>query len=376
MKTAIVIGIFFVLFSLTFISAEKVYYNLCLGEGQEVKFSECNPAMEDRVCENTACQFCVFINEDGAYCPADSRKCNAQGGSCISPQNNGSGIDQDPPESEIVFPQDSGIYNETYFLTEVLISETADVYYKFQDSTSWKSVCKSTTHCLKKIRFREGLNEITIKAVDNSGNSENTDLSFFTDSKDPKIKKAEPKRGFANGDFYVEFQEENPVELTLFYGNSSKVVDISNECEASTNSNKKYYCNTNVDLSSYSGQEIEYWWALEDIAGNIDEYKKQSIKIDTTFPMLNNPLEFFHYENGTKYTYFHLNISEDNFDEVVYSYLDSKGKVKEKRICSRLKDNLCEKRFSFKRGNQDITVIIRDEAGNVVAYPISFFVDY
>ena len=71
------------------------------------------------------------------------------------------------------------------------------------------------------------------------------------------------------------------------------------------------------------------------------------------------------YTNDSRYIYFTLNITEDNFDEVVLSYNDSRrGRVKEKRLCNRIKDGVCEKKFRYRDYYDNLTLIIRDEAGN------------
>ena len=46
------------------------------------------------------------------------------------------------------------------------------------------------------------------------------EITFFTDSVLPRIYSTQPTRGFADGNFMVQFVEQNPVSLTLNYGNS------------------------------------------------------------------------------------------------------------------------------------------------------------
>ena len=50
-------------------------------EGQTLRFSECNPNIQDKTCENTICQFCVNEISSGVYCPASLNQCNSV---CIS----------------------------------------------------------------------------------------------------------------------------------------------------------------------------------------------------------------------------------------------------------------------------------------------------
>jgi len=65
----------------------------------------------------------------------------------------------------------------------------------------------------------------------------------------------------------------------------------------------------------------------------------------------------------SKYIYFNISIIEENFDEAVLSY-DYLGRTKEKRLCSRLRDGGCEKRFTMREGYTNLKLIIRDDAGN------------
>lgn len=191
------------------------------------------------------------------------------------------------------------------------------------------------------------------------------------DSKQPRLYKTSPAKGdFADGTFEVSFSEDNPEELTLFYGNSSKELNIATECSLER---KKYFCSTEVDLSVYNGQEIEYYFKLKDVSGNSAETKKIKVKVDTSEPILNNPSSFWTQGTGreNKYIYFNMNINEANFEKVSYSYIKN-GRVSERTLCSRLENGMCEKKKSFAKGHYELTISIIDEAGNAVGYPVVF----
>ena len=176
--------------------------------------------------------------------------------------------------------------------------------------------------------------------------------------------------GFADGDFEVQFKEENTISLVLHYKDETHNVNLANECHTEKG---KTYCNSFVDLEEFDGQEINYWYTLTDIAGNIDESKERSLSVDTTVPVINNPNSFWS-QNG-KYIYFNISVTEDNFEEVSYSYVDSHGIVKEKRLCSMLKDGMCTIKKTFTTGHYDLTINVLDEAGNSIGVPVSFDVD-
>ena len=89
-----------------------------------------------------------------------------------------------------------------------------------------------------------------------------------------------------------------------------------------------------------------------------------NVKVDTTSPILNNES---YWVRGTglywNYVYFTFNVTEENFDEISYSYLDSKGNLKERKLCSKLKNGICETRKKIYVG-QEIGIKILDDAGN------------
>jgi len=353
------------------------YFTLCLHGGETVEFSECNPVIEDRTCDSSLCQYCVYISSfSGAYCPANINKCNALGGVCTflgeTPE-----VDQTPPEILSINLQEGAVYDDDKleFLAEA--DEVVNWYYKnnLEDEEDWDRICREEKICREDVRFEQGFNNITIKAVDLNDNPTEIQVSFFTDDKDPKIRKTYPKRGkFADGNFEIYFKEANPEVLTLYYGSDFYEFDLETECSLEKN-NDRYYCASKVELSGYDGGEVEYYFVLEDIAGNIDESRATKVKVDVTAPEILNPENFYTQGEGRyqKYIYFNIEVEEENLDEVFYTYVDSLGRVKEKKLCSKLKDGVCEKRKRFSDGHYELTVVAIDDAGNLSpAYPVVF----
>ena len=380
--TKAIIGVlaltFIVVLTTNLVSAE---FWACFDQGERIEF--CNNYKPAETCTlSNGCQRCMSVYNEATDCYVHGSwpKCNQLPQGC-SVFGNGSNIDEEPPVFELSSPLNDSLFTERSALVEFSLDEIADVYYTdvIDGRGRWIRVCSNCNpgnpSYSRERSFSEGMNLLEFRAVDGVGNEAFETVQFFIDSKKPKIKKAEPKKGFANGDFFVEFQEENPELLTIYYGNNNENIGIDT-CIPSGTSNDKMKCNTHIDLSSYDGQVIGYWWTIEDIAGNTHSYKKQNISVDMTAPVVTNPDSFFHYENGTKYVYFHLDITEQNFDEVVYSYLDDRGRIKEKRICSRLDEGMCEKKLSFREGIYNLTVSVWDEAGNSIALPADFVVDY
>lgn len=80
--------------------------------------------------------------------------------------------------------------------------------------------------------------------------------------------------------------------ITLFYGNDA--TGFRNANLSNCTNGKKQWCSINVNLTDYNGEKIEYNFSIEDIAGNIKKSQvKRNLNVDTTFPVLNNPVTFW-----------------------------------------------------------------------------------
>lgn len=209
----------------------------------------------------------------------------------------------------------------------------------------------------KLISFDEGLHNISIKAQINESLTEEKSIQFLVDSTIPKITKLEPRRGLSNGIFKIEFREENPKDLKLFYVNGNKNVSIDvDKCIVDED---EYTCEMEINLSNYYKQEINYWLEIKDIADNRATSRINKIKIDTTSPFVN----VFNYSINKRKVKFYFNVTEENFDEIMY--IDTMDRrPRDKNLCSNLKKGICESSESFKSGAHNLTIKILDKAGN------------
>ena len=269
---------------------------------------------------------------------------------------------------QINSPMDE-IYEDKKIVFNISASEELDLieYKELNDGNSkWKKICSDCeeygySHKRTKI-FSDGEHNLSIRATDYYSQVKEENISLFIDSTAPKISKNLPKKNaVTNGsDFYIKFKEENPINLTLYF-NGTYDVDLENECDFD---GRYYECDFDVNLINHDGEEIEYWFNLTDVAGNFDESKLTNVKVDTTSPILNNES---YWVRGTglywNYVYFTFNVTEENFDEISYSYLDSKGNLKERKLCSKLKNGICETRKKIYVG-EEIGIKILDDAGN------------
>ena len=371
-KTTIVIGILLVVLLLGVVSARD-YTLYCLDRGEVMEYSLCNPNTADRVCAHDECRYCTYLGSKGFPCAATSQHnpCNARGLTCAASNYT---PDITPPNISSLSIKNGDIYNDDKVAFMGEADEFADWYYTNEEGGRWKRICREEKICEGRIRLEDGYNNITLKVEDLSGWATQVNVSVFMDGDRPKIRKTLPKKKkFFGGDFWMQYREYNIAEAFLTYGTENvSYVEPLIGCP----NGKKEECEVNVDLGEFDGQDIFYWFTIIDVANNTGESTVIPGKVDTTFPVLDNPDWFWRNQNGSKYVYFDMNITEDNFDEISYAYLDSRGRLKEKRLCSRLKDGNCYKKKSFRRGHYDITVQIADEAGHIEAFPISFDINY
>ena len=278
-----------------------------------------------------------------------------------------------------VYSPENKTYNNRRVPFDITTTEKVEKieYMNHKDrSPRWTMLCRDCDeygHAREKTRsLNEGGNDLTIRATDRFGSSKEENIFLFIDSKDPVILKTEPARGFADGNFYAEFREDRPENLTLYYGNSirSEELDLENDCYEDRG---KHKCEINVNLSDYDGKEIEYWFVLKDIAEN--KYESKHIKLDVDYsPPIINSAEY--HPDGRRGEII-VNVTEVNFDKV--KYIDNADeRARWRNLCSRLdrNDGLCHGRITLNEGLHNITLRAIDDAGYETLYQMdAFFTD-
>jgi len=230
------------------------------------------------------------------------------------------------------------------------------------------TLCKNCLGYNKSKIFLEGFNNVTFMAIENNTIIGEENVAFRLDSKEPRISRTTPRGGFASGIFDIEFIEDNPAGLILFYGNNIRnySLDIGNECVLDRT---RYKCQTKVDLEDFDGQEISYWFELSDIAGNVKVSRPIKLNVDTTNPVINS---FVNLTNGRRVTFI-FNVTKQNFEEI--NYIDfSASRPREIRLCSRLNNGICSVTKSFTSGSHNLTINVLDKAGNSVQRFMSFVI--
>ncbi len=343
------------------LAAADSYELLCLYDGDSINFGvTCAPGRPIVTApQNGVRQQCVHNLDDGKICSAPPNTCNSLGLSCSATGGGEVELDITPPVITVTAPAEGSIFTDKSVFLNFEVNEPASVYY--QDNSKpgkWTKVCTNCASYSNHKNFKEGLNDLTFKAVDMADNEGFFEVSFYIDSKVPKIKSTAPTKGFSSGEFIVEFTEDNPVSVVLYYGVFSDMREqIVNIEECATNSG--YDCAVQANLADFDGQKIDYYFAVTDIAGNLANSKTIQLDVDYSFPEITD----FTYNINGKYATFKLEVTEPYLKEIVYIDL-SEPKPKEKKLCSVLSNGVCEKKVSFKDGEHDVKIIVRDLAGN------------
>jgi len=220
-------------------------------------------------------------------------------------------------------------------------------------------LCRNCQNYSRMKNFNEGVHKITIKGIDSGKIIFEENIEFFIDSKKPRIYSVEPRGGFANGLFKISFKEESPVKLTLNYGGREKDLEIKDCYEKSGKTN----CEVQVDLREFDGENVNYWFELEDKLGNVEKSRETEIDVDLSKPII----KYLNYEIDGRRVKFEIKIDEKNFDSV--DYFDGK---RWKLLCSNLKEGECKITKTFAYGDYNFIIRVSDLAGNYVEEIVEF----
>ena len=255
------------------------------------------------------------------------------------------------------------VYGDKKISLDIQISEIVDEITYIDNSDSRpreRRLCRNCEEYNRSKSFRDGFHELEIRAYLDRDIIDSKEVNFTIDSRAPRLGKSSPGRGFANGIFNIEFREDNPENLILNYGNDliglrGTNVNLNN-CIKERRSTS---CTIEVNLSDYNNEEIDYWFEITDIVGNIDDGRIISLDVDSIDPLVLD----FNYSINRKRVEFIFEIDEDNFDEITYVDQNDR-RPRERRLCSRLRGGECNAKKSFRTGDHNVTLTIKDDAGN------------
>jgi len=270
-------------------------------------------------------------------------------------------------------PVESNIYTNRMVPINISMNSEVDYFRYIDNGGRARTLCRRCDEYgfnrLKRKSFDDGVHSLDVIGVFPNGEIVDN-VNFVVDTKNPRIRRTLPRqRRFGDGVFSFKFQEANPVESWLNYGNSVVgyrnvsidlgVNGVGGDCFLERSNT---LCEKWVNLSDYDGGEVSYWFNLTDIVGNGVESKKvDRIKVDVSVPVVN----VFDYVVDGRRVEFMFDVSDANFDEINYiDYNDNNPKWK--RLCSRLRNGVCEIRKSFRRGEHNLSFEVLDEVENSV----------
>ena len=219
------------------------------------------------------------------------------------------------PIFTIVSPTDNHLYNTTSLQFNITMGSDFFNELSYKDWTKnqpiWSVLCKNCNgYGLKKKAmktFNEGAHNLTFRAMKGAATLLQN-VSFFIDSKDPRISSILPKnKAFTNGsNFYIKYTEDNCKSLALMIYSANSVSAGGSPCLSGDNVEKYIAANIN----SHNNQEIEYQFTITDSANNVAESRRTRVKVDTTKPIINS---FVNTTNGRKVTFYLFKSCPVNF---------------------------------------------------------------
>jgi len=265
-----------------------------------------------------------------------------------------------PPNLTIYFPENE-IYGERRIKFNITTDQEVESIEYIRWSSRrprWRRLCRNCNeygYLREKMKsFSEGNHGLSFKTTNYEKEITIKNISIFVDTKKPRISKMRPRQNkFTNGsNFYIRYSENNLKEISVNWNSSLSLPDCNS-------SGRNQECYIDLNLSDYDGEKIEYWFNVSDFVRSVAS-RKIRVKVDTTAPVIDD----FNFTVDGRRVEFVLNVSEDNLDEIIYSYIDNKGRLRERRLCSRLRDGICKKKKSFRRGIYNLTITTIDRAGN------------
>ena len=251
------------------------------------------------------------------------------------------------------FPFDSYAITKNRFVISVNTSKLSKIDITNDLKHETDNLCMHCNSISKNFVFSEGLNKITIRATSLGETKEKT-FDFLIDTKKPTIKNTFPIQGvYSNGSFGVSYDEDNIYKIELFYGLKDQIKStVLKNCPGG----KGKECKTLLDLSSYNGKKIDYFFTITDSSNKSVSSSKRSIFVDNKKPVIKS-ITYLADRNFIKVI---LNLSEDNFKSAMYFETNSsKGKL----FCSSLRNGVCYRSFDS-RYDFSGKLVITDKAGN------------
>ena len=272
--------------------------------------------------------------------------------------NDCNGLTDDLPVTITIDSPVNKVYDERRVLVDISLDKKVKYLYRALNSDRFSRLCTDCDAYSHIMLMREGENDLTIKAVEYDGNVSYNNTKLFVDTISPAITRVEPKSKSyvkGNAELSVNYREKNLDGVTLFYGRDSVFNELPlNNCAAGTG--KK--CAANVNLASYNGQQVSYYFVVRDAVHNKSS-KLMVVNVDNTVPAftaINSPLNRTYSSSSIRID---LKLSE-KVDSLKMSTNDGRFLT----LCSSCDAYNRTRSFSSKK-TYNVTFQATDKAGNV-----------
>jgi len=226
----------------------------------------------------------------------------------------------------------------------------------------WDGLCEDCKSHQGSRIFRDGKHNLTIRGR-NDGKEAFAFVSFLVDTKNPVIHTMNPRGNrFTNGsNFYVQYTEENckSVLLEVFgFGGIGNKTASREPCKSGRSKNESF----SLNLTDFNNQEVSYQFTVYDISEKKTRSRFIKVRVDTTPPKINNPHNMIN-RTARSYAYLKINITEINLDKVEYKDLND-PRARWRTACTRLREDICERRIRLTGYSPKLAIRVLDEAGN------------
>jgi len=259
-------------------------------------------------------------------------------------------------------PVNFEVYDSRRVLIDISFNQEVDeiLYLDSADSRQRKRrLCRNCDSYFRSKSLSPGRHELTFYGIVDDEIVGSDSSIFYIDTKKPRLLKFLPRRGLTNGSYYFEATDDNIRGAGITFGNDIygyETIEVDSCGELPRN---KFYCEGNMNLSKYHNSEITYSVILVDVARNFVNSKNKTLEVDVNPPILSR----IQLTQSKRRVEFRLSISEENFDEV--TYIDHNDRrPRERRLCRKIFAGDCLARKSFRAGDHNLTLTIKDDAGN------------
>jgi len=259
-------------------------------------------------------------------------------------------------------PVNFEVYDSRRVLIDVSFNQQVDeiLYLDSADKRQRKRrLCRNCDSYSRSKSLSTGRHELTFYGIVDDEIIATNSSFFYIDTKKPRLLKFLPRRGLTNGSYYFEATDDNIHGAGITFGNDIygyETIEVDSCGELPRN---KFYCEGTMNLSKFHNSEIDYSVVLVDVARNFVNSKNKTLLVDVNPPTLSR----IQLTQSKRRVEFRLSISEENFDEV--TYIDHNDRrPRERRLCGKVFAGDCLARKSFRAGDHNLTLTIKDDAGN------------